>query len=59
MTTSLQNIFHAMPFLFSVIESVFNFKERLWHRMLINETLARSSVNVAHYLYLPLTEMSS
>lgn len=47
-----------MPFLFGVIESVFNSKERLWHRMLINEILACFAVNVAHYLYLPRTEMS-
>lgn len=48
-----------MSFLFSIIESVFNFKERLWHGMLINEILARFSMNRAHYLYLPVTEMSS
>lgn len=54
-----RNIFHAMPFLCRVIESVFNFKERLWHRTLINEILACFSMNVPHYLYLPLTEMSA
>lgn len=35
-----------MAFPFSVIENVFNFKERLWHEMLINEQLACFSMNV-------------
>lgn len=48
-----------MPFLCRVIESVFNSKERLWHRMLINEILACISMNVPHYSYLPLTETSA
>lgn len=49
----LRNIFPTMPFPFSVIGSVFNFKERLWHGMLINELLACFSMNVVLlYIYI-------
>lgn len=39
-----------MAFPFGVTESVFNFKERLWHETFINERLACFSMNVVFFI---------